>query len=152
MSNKGFRIVALNALFVILLGMFAAGIPLLLVVTETAYRQAPLFHPGGDYRGWMMAHLEGLLNGFFMVAIAGVTRLRPLAPTRDRLLVGSLLASGWGNALAAILAPIFAVRGMVFDANRANDLVAGMFTVALIGAVMAMAITIQHLARPISDG
>lgn len=149
MSDNGFRIVALNALFVILLGMFAGGIPLVLVVAETAYRQVPLIHPGGDYRGWMMAHLEGLLNGFFMIAVAGVARIRPLALGHDRLLVGSLLASGWGNAIAAILAPILDVRGMIFDANWANDLVAGMFTVALVGAVIAMAIVIRLLARPI---
>lgn len=152
MSNNGFRVVALNALFVILLGMFAAGIPLVLVVAETVYKQVPIFHTGGDYRGWMMAHLEGLLNGLFMIAVAGVTRIRTMAPVHDRLLVGSLLVSGWGNAIAAILAPILGVRGMVFDANWANDLVAGMFTVALIGAVIAMTIAVRHLVRPISDG
>lgn len=147
MSNEGFRIVALNALFVILLGMFAAGVPLLLVVAETAYRQMPLIHIGGDYRGWMMAHLEGLLNGLFMIAVAGVTRIRPLAPTGERLVVCGLLASGWGNAIAATFAPIFGVRGMVFDTNWANNLVAGMFTVALVGAVIAMTTAIRHLVR-----
>ena len=145
MSDRGFRTVAVSALLVVLFGMFAGGIPLIAVVVHDAYGQPGALHLPGDYRGWMMAHLEGLLNGLLMIAIATVTRMRPLAPKSERWLVLSLLAAGWGNAGAAVLAPLLGVRGMVFDANVGNDLVAAIFTVALAGSVIAMAIALRHL-------
>jgi len=145
MSDNGFRIVALNALLVVLLGMFVGGIPLVLVVMREAYHQAPTIYLAGDYRGWMMAHLEGLLNGLLMIAIAGATRLRIMGSGKERLLVASLLVAGWGNAVAAILAPLLGVRGMIFDSDFGNDFVAALFTAALIGSVAAMGIAIGHL-------
>jgi hypothetical protein len=147
MSDKGFRTVAFQALLVILFGMFAGGIPLVFVVAHDAYHQAGLVPPG-DHRAWTMAHLEGLLNGLLMIAVAGATRLRPLSKSREQWLVPSLLIAGWGNAVAAVLAPLFAVRGMIFDADPANDVVAAIFSVALIGTVFAMAIALRHLAEP----
>lgn len=143
MSDRGFRSIAISALLVILVGMFAGGLPLVAVVGHEAYGQA--MHPPGDYRGWMMAHLEGLLNGFLMLAIAGATRLRPLSAGAERWLVISLLVAGWGNALASVLAPLLGVRGMVFDANAGNDVVAAMFTAALAGSIIAMAVALRHL-------
>lgn len=146
MSDNSFRVVALHAVLIILLGMFAAGIPLVLVVAHDAYGQTASIPVSGDYRGWMMAHLEGLLNGLLMIAIAAVTRIRPLARSRERLLVAGLLTTGWGNTIASVLAPLLGVRGMIFDGHAGNDVVAGIFTVALIGAVVALAIAVRHLA------
>lgn len=146
MSDNGFRIVALNALLVILLGMFAGGLPLVLVVAHDAYHQAPTFPLAGDYRAWLMAHLEGLLNGLLMIAIGTVSRLRPMTAGSERILVPSLLAAGWGNEIASLLAPLLGVRGMIFDSNPGNDVVAAIFTIALIGTVVAMVIAIRHLA------
>ena len=145
MSDNGFRIVALNGLLVVVFGMFAGGLPLVGVVAHDAYGQA-LFQLPGDYRGWMMVHLEGLLNGLLMIAIAGATRLRPLSWSGERWLVPSLLVAGWGNAVASFLAPLLGVRGMIFDAHAANDLVAAIFTAALVGSIVAIAIAVRHLA------
>ena len=146
MSDNGFRIVALNGLLVIVFGMFAGGLPLVGVVAHDAYGQA-LFHLPGDYRAWMMAHLEGLLNGILMIAIAGATRLRPLSSSGEKWLVASLLVAGWGNAVASLLAPLLGVRGMIFDSNAGNNVVAAIFTAALSGSILAIAIAIRHLTR-----
>ena len=145
MSNTGFRLVVLNALAVILLGMFLGGFPLVFVVVREAYHQAPPITLGGDYRGWMMAHLEGLLNGMLMILVAGATRIAPMAPGRERLMVPALLVAGWGNAGASVLAPLLGVRGMVFDASPANNLVAGLFTLALVASIMALTGAVRHL-------
>jgi hypothetical protein len=146
MSDNSFRIVSLNAILVILLGMFAGGMPLVLVVAQDAYHQSMTLHLAGDYRAWLMAHLEGLLNGLLMIALASVTRLRSMAPVSERVFVPSLLAAGWGNEIASLLAPLLGVRGMIFDSNPGNDLVAAIFTIALVGSVAAMVIAIRHLA------
>jgi len=146
MSDSGFRLIGLNGLLIILLGMFAGGIPLTILVTHDVYGQMAGVHVGGDYRAWMMAHLEGLLNGLLIIAIAAVTRVRPMASGRERLLMPSLLVAAWGNAAASVAAPVLGVRGMTFDAGLANNLVALTFTVALIASVIAMAIAIVHLA------
>ena len=130
----------------ILLGMFLAGMPLVFVVTQQAYNQSPPLHLGGDYRGWMMAHLEGLLNGLMVIAVAAITRFRSMSPGRERVLVVSLAIGGWGNTLASILAPIMGVRGMIFDGSASNNLVAAMFTLALVGTVLALLTVVLHLA------
>lgn len=143
MSDNGFRIVALNAVLVIACGMFVGGIPLVFVVAHEVYGQA--VHVPGDYRAWLMAHLEGLLNGLLMIALVSVARLRPLAATAERWLVPSLLVAGWGNTLAAVAAPLLGVRGMVLDADPANDVVALAFTLALAGSIVALAIVVRHL-------
>ena len=146
MSNNGFRLVALNGLAMILLGMFLAGMPLVFVVTQDAYHQPAPINVGGDYRGWMMAHLEGLLNGMMIIVLAAVTRFRTMAAGRERTLIAALAVGGWGNTITAILAPMFGVRGMIFDGSMANNLVAGMFTFALLGTVTALVLAILHLA------
>lgn len=145
MSNNGFRIVALNAVLVVLVGMFAGGLPLVLVVAHDVYHQGAA--PSGDYRGWLMAHLEGLLNGLLMIALAGVTRLKPLSAAAEAWLVPALLIAGWGNALAAVAAPLLNVRGMILTADPANDAVALGFTAALAGSIIALAIVLNHLWR-----
>ena len=149
MSANGLRIVALNGLVLVLAGMVLGGFPLVFVVMREAYRAAVPVTLAGDYRGWLMAHLEGLLNGLLIIAIALVARLKPMTANAERWLIASLLVAGWGNTLASIAAPLLGVRGMQFDGNLANDLVAGAFTVALVASFYALTAAIAHLARPI---
>jgi hypothetical protein len=152
MSDNGFRIVCLNGMVVILLGMFAGGIPLVFVVVQEAYKHAPAIHGSEAYRGWMMAHLEGLLNGLLMIIVAGSTRILPLPDSQERLLVPALMVAGWGNAIASVLAPFWGVRGMIFDNHAANNLVALIFTAALAGTIVAMTIAIRQLAGWLPPG
>ncbi len=145
MSDRGLRVLGLNALCMILAGMFLGGVPLIMVVVQAAYHQAPMFNPGADYRGWMMAHLEGLFNGLLVIGVGAICRIGTMPPAREKILVPALLIGGWGNTVAAILAPVFGVRGMVFDGSVANNVVAGLFTVALLASVVALASAIRHL-------
>ena len=69
-----------------------------------------------------------------------------MASSSERIFIPALLLGGWGNTLASILAPLLGVRGMVFDASAANNLITAMFTVALVGGVTALMIAIRHLS------
>jgi hypothetical protein len=145
MSANAFRIIALNGLFLIIAGMFFGGFPLVWVVVREVYHGAAPVQLAGDYRGWTMAHLEGLLNGFMIIVLAAVTRIRPMSETSEKRFVLALLLSGWGNTVASVLAPALGVRGMQFDASPANNLITGLFTVALVGGIYSLVVAIRHL-------
>ena len=82
------------------------------------------------------------------IALAFATRIGgELKAGRERWLVPALLVAGWGNVAASILAPILGVRGMAFDSHAANNLVTGLFTVALVASFAAFYGVIAHLAR-----
>ena len=49
--------------------------------------------------------------------------------------------------MAAFIAPLLGVRGMIFDSHPANNLVTGVFTIALIGSLTAFGVAIRHLSR-----
>jgi hypothetical protein len=147
MSDEGFRITTLNAVTLITIGLFLAGFPLVWVVVRESYGQTAPVTLGGDYRGWMMAHLEGLLNGLLVIGLAATTRLRPMTQTKERVLLWSLLIAAWGNTIASLMAPLLGVRGMAFNQSAPNNLVAAMFIVALAATVPALFVGIQHLAK-----
>ena len=152
MTLNGFRIVALNVVIMILAGMVLAGFPLAFLVMRDVYNQPPPIDVGGDYRGWVMAHLEGLLNGLLVIALGAVTLIRrPMNPGRQAFLVPAHLIAGWGNVIAAILAPALNVRGMAVDASLANNIVWGIFTVALIASFYAFYAVVAHLIPKIED-
>lgn len=148
MSENGLRISVLNGVLMILAGMVLAGFPLTFHIAEQVYGQPMPMPVGGDARGWMMAHLEGLLNGLLVIALAFATRIGgALKPGRERWLAPALLIAGWGNVVASILAPPLGVRGMAFDSHAANNLVTGLFTVALVASFAAFYGVIAHLTR-----
>lgn len=148
MSENGLRISVLHGVLMILAGMVLAGFPLTFHIVEQVYGQPMPMPVGGDARGWMMAHLEGLMNGLLVIALALATRIGgELKAGRERWLVPALLIAGWGNVVASILAPILGVRGMAFDNHAANNLVTGLFTVALVASFAAFYGVIAHLAR-----
>jgi hypothetical protein len=149
MSDNGLRFTALNGLLMILFGMFLAGFPLVWVVVANAYSGLPAPHTSGDYRAWNMAHLEGLLNGMLVLLVALVTRVKPMSAGPERTLIIGLCVGGWGNTVAAFIAPLLGVRGMVFDSHPANNLVTGVFSIALIGSLTAFGVAIRHLRRKV---
>ncbi|WP_304178098.1 hypothetical protein [Phenylobacterium aquaticum] len=149
MSDRSLRIIVLNGVLIILAGMILAGFPLAFVVAKQVYGQASPLAIAGDHRAWTMAHLEGLLNGLLVMALAGATRLGAgMAPGREAWLAPCLLVMGWGNLAASILAPILGVRGMAFDAHPANNLVTGIFMAALVASFAAFWGVIRHLLTP----
>lgn len=152
MSKNGFRICALNGVLMILAGLFLAGFPLAFLVLRDVYGQTPPMDVGGDYRGWVMAHLEGLLNGLMVIALAGVTLIRAeMKPGREAWLVPALLIAGWGNVVASLLAPALSVRGMAMNADLANNIVWGIFTIAMIPTIAAFVGVVLHLTKKIEE-
>src|SRR5439155_19842599 len=91
---------------VFLLGMLA-GFPFTLVALGTPVGP-------GDVRGWRMAHLEGILNGLLLIAVAAVAPRLTLTARWQSVLAWSLLLTAWPNTIASILGPAFGGRGLTF--------------------------------------
>ncbi|AEG47860.1 hypothetical protein Sphch_0159 [Sphingobium chlorophenolicum L-1] len=142
------RLAVLHGALMILTGLIIAGFPLVMLVARDSYGYVPAFDPGGDYRAWLMAHLEGLLNGLLVIALTYAAALRPSTKRRATVIFWSLLAMGWGNTMASILAPIFTVRAMTVDGSMANDLIFGIFGIGFVGTLIAFYTVIRQLADP----
>ncbi|TMA35991.1 MAG: hypothetical protein E6J79_14070, partial [Deltaproteobacteria bacterium] len=69
-------------------------------------------HLPGDVRGWRMAHLEGILNGLTLIAVAGVASWLALGPRVQRVLAWLLIVTAWGNVVASVVGPTFGGRGL----------------------------------------
>lgn len=149
MGKNSARIAILNGVLMILFGMFFAGVALGWLITRDVYGQAVPVDVGGDYRGWLMAHLQGLLNGIVVIVLALGTRIKQNMPEgREKWLLRTLLLMGWGNVIAAAMAPVFGVRGMAFDDNIANNITLSIFSVAFFATFYAFYAVIRHLWTP----
>ncbi|RMF24925.1 MAG: hypothetical protein D6760_02310 [Deltaproteobacteria bacterium] len=89
---------------------------------------------GGEARAWSMAHLEGLLNGMLLLAVAAVARRLSLKGREQTILFWSMLVMAYGNLVAAVLAASFGVRGLEPAGPAANLVVYALFMAALVGA------------------
>jgi hypothetical protein len=129
MSERWRALLVAHGALVFLLGL-AAGIPYGLVLIGWAF-------PGDD-RGWRMAHLEGVLNGILLIAVAAAGGQLRLSERAQRWLAWGLVATAWGNAVASVLAPLFEVRGLQAGGSFANTLVWLLFMLAVVAVVVAM--------------
>ena len=118
----------LHGASVILVGMLA-GFAYALVVTGDLE---------GSERAWRMAHLEGVLNGLVLLAVAGVADRLALGGGRATLLAWSLIVTAWGNVVASILGASLGVRGLAPGGNVANTIVYTLFVIAVIGILVAL--------------
>lgn len=92
----------------------------------------------GDYRGWRMAHLQGILNGLLLMGIGVLgSRLR-LTDRAAQWLVRGLLVCGWGNMTASIIGPLAGARGLAFTGFEWNSLVFLLFAAAIAGIFVSM--------------
>src|SRR5262245_17297805 len=98
---------------VILLGL-AAGFPFAFVITGSL---------AGSERAWRMAHLEGVLNGLLLLAVAGVAERLTLATRGQAALAWALVITAYGNLLASVLAATYGVRGLEPGGPASNTLV-----------------------------
>jgi hypothetical protein len=92
----------------------------------------------GDVRGWRMAHLEGILNGLTLFAIAAVATRLQLTLRAQRRIAWSLILTAWGNIVAAIVGPIFGGRGLAFGDGAANSVMYLLFVAAIVAVLVAM--------------
>jgi hypothetical protein len=97
----------------------------------------------GDYRGWRMAHLEGILNGLLLIGVgAAGARLR-LSKRAGEWAAWSLVVCGWGNVVASFVGPLTGVRGLSFTGASWNTLVFLLFMVAIVAIFIAMVLVFR---------
>ena len=122
---------------IIILGL-AAGVPFLWALEAVA--------AGGGaadaeaLRAWRMAHMEGVLNGMLMIAVAAAAKQLTLAEGRSTLITWGLIVTGWGNILASFVSGITAGRGLSFTGFDWNTLTFLLFSAAIVGVLVAMVV------------
>jgi len=97
----------------------------------------------GDYRGWRMAHLEGVLNGLLLMGVAAIGGLLRLRDRAARVAAWSFIVCGWGNMTASFIAPLAGVRGLSFTGFGWNTLVFLLFMLAIVAIFVAMSIVLR---------
>lgn len=105
---------ALHAGAVILLGMLS-GIPMAMVLT--GYLE-------GNIADWRISHMEGLINGLLMLAIAGCLSFLTLSPKQSQWLFWTTLYTGYSNALYGWSRGLFGHAGLDFAPPFTNQLTA----------------------------
>jgi len=126
-----------HGIAVIFLGLLA-GFPFVLVVTGDL---------AGEVRAWRMAHLEGVLNGMLMIAVAAAGGAIRLSRGRSRAVVWCLCAAGYGNVLASVIGASTGVRGLEPVGPVANLVTYGLFLVAVVGVLAGLALAAQGALR-----
>ncbi len=102
----------------------------------------------GDVRAWRMAHMEGILNGLTMLAVAGIWHNLTLTPRAQKWVAYGLIVTGWGNLIAATLGPIFGGRGLAigvgFHEEGANHIMFFLFAISIVTIMTAMILIIRN--------
>ena len=96
------------------------------------------FDMPGDYRGWRMAHLEGLFNGLLLIGVGAVGRGLVLSSRAAEIVVWGLLATGWCNVVAAWMGPFTETRGLNATGLDWNTLVFALFMIAILAIFPVM--------------
>ena len=118
---------------VIFLGLLA-GFPYAFVVTGDLE---------GEVRAWRMAHLEGVLNGMLVIAVAAAAARFKLSARKQSLLAWSLILMAYGNFVASVLGASFGVRGLAPAPPAMNLIVYGLFMLAVVGIFIGIGLVVQ---------
>jgi len=94
-----------------------------------------------------MAHLEGVLNGLILFAVAGVWRRLSLDDTKKKVAAWALIITGYGNVVAAVIGASTGNRGLALEGPLANVVVFVLFLVAVIAVFVGLGL-IAYGARP----
>jgi hypothetical protein len=122
---------------VFLVGMLAGFGFTFVLVPELSMQPAPI---PGDVRGWRMAHLEGILNGLTLIAVAGVADRLRLGARGQLVLWWGLILTAWGNMIASLIGPLFGGRGLTFGGGVANSIMYLLFVAAVVTVLVAMSL------------
>ncbi len=130
LSSQVRAALVLHGVVVIVLGLLA-GFPYALVISGDLQ---------GEVRAWRMAHLEGVLNGLVLIGVGAAGSLIALGERQARWLLWSLLVAGYGNVVAATIGASFGVRGLTASGPAANLVVFTLFTAAIFGIFIGLAL------------
>ena len=97
----------------------------------------------GDLRAWHMAHLEGILNGLTLFAVAALMPQLRLGETALKVVAWGLIITAWGNIIASVIGPLFGGRGLEFGGSVANSLMYVLFVVAIVTVIIAIALVFR---------
>ena len=92
----------------------------------------------GDYRGWRMAHLEGVLNGLLLISVGSFGGRLRLSARGAAWVAWGLIVTAWGNIVASVIGPLTGTRGLSFTGASWNSLVFLLFMVAIVAVLVAM--------------
>jgi hypothetical protein len=153
MTERMRALLVVNGAIVFLLGL-AAGFPFAFEILQKI-ELWPLpfslpFDPPGDARGWHMAHLEGLLNGLVLFAIAGVAPVLTYSARGATAAFWGFLVTAWGNTIASIIAPLTETRGLAFGGFW-NSVVYLLFVVAIVAIFVAIGATLRAGLRSLGE-
>ena len=101
----------------------------------------------GDVRAWRMAHLEGILNGLTLFAVAAVAPRLSLGDRAGHWLAWTLIVTAWGNQIASLIGPVFGGRGLEVTGSAANNLMYLLFVVAVFAVIVAMILVVVGALR-----
>ncbi len=104
------------------------------------------FDMPGDYRGWRMAHLEGVLNGLLLIAVGSFGHRLVLSARAAAWVAWGLIVTGWGNMIASFVGPLTGTRGLSFTGVSWNSLVYLLFVVAIVAVLVAMVLVYRGAA------
>ncbi len=124
------RRLVLHGIIIIFLGLIA-GFPFVTAIQSGTAE---------NVRAWRMAHMEGVINGLLMLAIAGVGSRIALDARKQAIAFWGLMITGYGNIIASIVGAVTGNRGLEPAGPVANYVVLGLFTLAIIGVVVALAL------------
>ena len=134
MNGRTAAMLVLHGVIVIVLGLLV-GFPYASAINEGWGAEAE--------RAWRTAHLEGVLNGMLVVVLGAATPLLRFSGGEELWFRLGALTTGYGNVLAATLAATTRVRGLAPGGPLANWTVYALFTVAVIGVLVTLAIALR---------
>jgi len=118
----------LHGALVVVIGLLA-GLPYAFVLTGAM---------AGEERAWKMAHLEGVLNGLLVLAVAAAGDALRLPARAQAVLAISLVGMAYANVLASILGASVGVRGLSPGGPPANTVVYLLFWLAIVGVFVGL--------------
>jgi hypothetical protein len=140
MSDRLQSTMIAHGALVFLVGM-VAGFPFAFVIVQKVALwplPAVAWTPPGDVRAWRMAHLEGILNGLTLIAVAAAGRRIALGVRAQAWVAWGLIVTAWGNVVASVIGPVFGGRGLELGGGLANSLMYVLFVVAIVMVMIAM--------------
>ncbi len=137
------RVIVLNGLIVLLVGALC-GVPYGQSITRGWGEEA--------VRAWRLAHFSLVFGGVWLLAVAGASGLLVLGDRARKVLVASVVTSGYSFMLALILGAVAGVRGIEASGPGANFVAFAGNVVASVASVVWAVVSIIGAARAVREG